>query len=125
MVEQMLSHGHVTAPNDEAVAIESNVKTKTRAKKLVGFKKHADTPLGETVTHKLASRTNHPNPNLKQIRRTQTQSLSNSDPPGTLHMGHAFQQTLMDDGSDGAISTSPVRTCFGSVVPTTRASLRK
>ena len=56
MVEQMLSHGHVTAPNDEAVAIENNVKTKTRAKKLAGFKKHADAPLGETITRKLAIR---------------------------------------------------------------------
>jgi hypothetical protein len=56
MVEQMLSHGHVTAPNDEAVAIESNVKAKTRSKKLVGFKKCADTALGVTVAKKIARR---------------------------------------------------------------------
>jgi hypothetical protein len=56
VVGELLSHGHVAGPDDDAVAIEGQIKTRTRAKKLVGFKKVPDQPLADVVAHKLQSR---------------------------------------------------------------------
>jgi hypothetical protein len=56
IVDELLSHEHITAPDDDATAIEGAVKAKARSAKLSGFKKWPDRPLAEVISRKLAQR---------------------------------------------------------------------
>jgi len=52
IVEQILSHDHVTAPDDNATEQEGKLKTAARLKRLHGFKKKPDIPLAQSLARK-------------------------------------------------------------------------
>jgi len=60
VVEQILSHDHVTAPDDNATEQEGKLKSAARLKRLGGFKKAPDIPLAKALARKV----------LRQKRRT-------------------------------------------------------
>ena len=56
VVEQVLSHGHVTAPDENAAQQEAKLKVESRKKRLAGFKKSPDIPLAKSLARKATRR---------------------------------------------------------------------